>query len=75
MKWWLAANNDLIALLNALTGYIVAGVRHIILNLTLPFAQGITHRLAGEIVEPPRVEFASGEKRAYGDFWLLQNPP
>lgn len=50
--------DDLVATRDALRGYIEAGATHIILNLRAPYPEMIIHRLAEEVVEPLRAEYA-----------------
>jgi F420-dependent oxidoreductase-like protein len=38
--------------------YIVAGVTHLIVNLSMPYPEGIVHRIGQEIAEPLQAEFA-----------------
>ncbi|MDQ2714497.1 MAG: LLM class F420-dependent oxidoreductase [Chloroflexota bacterium] len=50
--------NDLSITRNAIRDFVEAGATHIILNLRPPFPQGIVQRLADEVAEPLKAEYA-----------------
>ncbi len=46
--------DDLVATRDAARGYIEAGATHIVLMLQPPYPEGVSHRLAQEVIEPLR---------------------
>jgi F420-dependent oxidoreductase-like protein len=51
--------NDLSIVREMARSFIEAGVTHVILNLRAPYPEGIVHRLADEVAEPLRAEYAA----------------
>ncbi len=51
--------NDLSIVREMARSFIEAGATHVILNLRAPYPEGIVHRLADEVAEPLRAEYAA----------------
>ena len=50
---------DLLAARSEMRPYIEAGATHLVLHVSAPYPVGIVQRLAEEVVEPLRTEYAS----------------